>query len=1498
MKRIVRTGLGSSVFILLVISVLALLRPFYVRLTDFLESEKEKFVSSLQETTGLSVSYNSMSPSILSAINIKGIEIFDLESGKKLMTIKRTRLSYSLKDLFSDSPVLKRLTLDSVVFDYSEGEADFALEKLGEMISSKKPASKDSAPVDLDGDGLISDEEIKIAAMKKIRPVYELLEDVELELPFELVVKNVSLHYRNSVIDISAVCKNISAHQNPFNKALNIEADGLLSLTHAKITSRGKRLMIADNFRIESVLRSDLEESSASVSLSGVRWADLTLSRLDLLLHYDKGVVTARTMRSVYPFSLYASLDFKNYRLDADFDSQAFAPFDLVKFRRPTSMLAKLSALRLSGPIKLSVQNNDGKFSCKYVTGEKIWIPRNVIGREPFYLGLALNGNGDMVKSAKITAVGDQIQASYTGSFNIKKLQPQGLLSVEKLVLNNGGLISTEVFIDPLKKGFECLSPNVFFGERFLTGVSLSVIPAASSVDFDLEFDDYAHSDWENPGHFEFSGSVMTGKNSYVQASVSVADEFADSLLYLASFFMADSQKLSGLVASAKNLIMSGELYLSCPLSSSKEFSFNAPYFLLADTSQDRRLLSFTADGSNQTIQINRVYLQYGKQTAEASFGLDLADGFNDFSFTGDINYNSTPYRFSGNYAADWLTVAGDYNFEATAEFGHETIGSISFSSLPLVAGDMIFTLSSSSSFMWSKSKGFSFELFDFEVEEPTGRLVSRPHLAFSGRADSYGFVMDTISYSDDASLLEGSGSLMWNFSNSIFESLHVGLDLKSPLTTEALSVSADLTNPEDKGLSGDALKNDFYISALANIDSLPAAHFLASQTDGNSVSAEISVLGTIANPSVSVNISKASLNLLGNDAEFVTMFGLDDSGLILDKFDGNWGLLKLSGGSGNFSLSDFSGKFSALLEGSAVSRDFSAPLVLSIEKNDGASSEKAMAITLSSPSVSGTLFPTEFPFGITAISSEDRIDITTQNGLSAFYLKDGSLAAQADSNFPISFWAAGFLKNNEIELSVGNISADLKKFFSYLDIPFVNFDHGLLTGNVTISGITSDPEITGEIKVDQPVLVIPLVSKYSFTADSVQGKIENGIFHVEKTPVTLGPGAGKVGCTIEFNRWQPSYITVPIEAPSSSPVPVDLSFPYIRCKGNACGSMQLGYGDGILSVEGSITGSNAEITVVTSALQASITNPTLLSLLPTGEEAMFDVAASMHLVFGDKVQVLFSPLLRGIVIPGNSMDLAVDTQNGSFSLVGDVSLRAGEISWLSRNFYLKEGRVLFNENQDLIDPRITVRAETRERDESNNQVTITMSARNQPLSQFTPQFSSSPAKSEAEILTLLGQFVSGDSQNAAGVAVASGDYLMQSMVMRSIENTLRELCNFDIFSIRLNVIQNAVNYSLQRDSSNNKLTFSNFFDNSTVYIGKYFGSAIYADAMLHWTYDDTRDAQGNLVNGLVFQPEFGFEMASPYVNIRLGVAPNLDAIKNDLWMPSTSITLSWKHSF
>jgi len=186
------------------------------------------------------------------------------------------------------------------------------------------------------------------------------------------------------------------------------------------------------------------------------------------------------------------------------------------------------------------------------------------------------------------------------------------------------------------------------------------------------------------------------------------------------------------------------------------------------------------------------------------------------------------------------------------------------------------------------------------------------------------------------------------------------------------------------------------------------------------------------------------------------------------------------------------------------------------------------------------------------------------------------------------------------------------------------------------------------------------------------------------------------------------------------------------------------------------------------------------------------------------------------------------------------------------------------------------------------------------------------------EIRELLGQIATGDSDKVTNLLIATGDYAIQSTIGRTVENTLREYLNFDIFSLRTNVLQNAIKQTLSSNSENMKI--GNYLDNSTVYIGKYFGSSLYADALMHLSYDDSILGNEGKVEGFSFQPEIGFEMdisqmfaplwnvflpkiglkpTTTVANVRLSLSPEigrgLDSID---FATSTSVTLSWKFSF
>ena len=117
---------------------------------------------------------------------------------------------------------------------------------------------------------------------------------------------------------------------------------------------------------------------------------------------------------------------------------------------------------------------------------------------------------------------------------------------------------------------------------------------------------------------------------------------------------------------------------------------------------------------------------------------------------------------------------------------------------------------------------------------------------------------------------------------------------------------------------------------------------------------------------------------------------------------------------------------------------------------------------------------------------------------------------------------------------------------------------------------------------------------------------------------------------------------------------------------------------------------------------------------------------------------------------------------------------------------------------------------------------------------------------------------------------------------------------------MRTSILQNAMNNVLNQSDTEKAFSIGNLLDNTNVYIGKYFGNALYADFLGQFSVEGKSQNSFDL-DRLIFRPEIGFEMASPFANIRWNIESDMNFAefananeKSDFKL-NTSITLSWK---
>ena len=113
------------------------------------------------------------------------------------------------------------------------------------------------------------------------------------------------------------------------------------------------------------------------------------------------------------------------------------------------------------------------------------------------------------------------------------------------------------------------------------------------------------------------------------------------------------------------------------------------------------------------------------------------------------------------------------------------------------------------------------------------------------------------------------------------------------------------------------------------------------------------------------------------------------------------------------------------------------------------------------------------------------------------------------------------------------------------------------------------------------------------------------------------------------------------------------------------------------------------------------------------------------------------------------------------------------------------------------------------------------------------------------------------------------------------------------MFSVRTHAAQNFAFDMIDRNRNmvDNRGRLGNYFDNTTVFGGRYIGNDMFIQGMLSMRYDESQFGFG----GMRFEPDIGIELQSPLFNIRWDFVPTNP---QNWWVSDSSITFTWNWSF
>jgi hypothetical protein len=255
-------------------------------------------------------------------------------------------------------------------------------------------------------------------------------------------------------------------------------------------------------------------------------------------------------------------------------------------------------------------------------------------------------------------------------------------------------------------------------------------------------------------------------------------------------------------------------------------------------------------------------------------------------------------------------------------------------------------------------------------------------------------------------------------------------------------------------------------------------------------------------------------------------------------------------------------------------------------------------------------------------------------------------------------------------------------------------------------------------------------------------------------------------------------------------------------------------------------------------------------------------------------------------------------------SITGNLPIKSGDIYYFDRDFQITEGALRFNESLKNFDPVLSVRAETKVRDDTGEDVSVALVYNAPIMSDFTPDIETVPARSDLEVMALFGQAVapyskSGETDAASTVLLATGGVFGQVGIVQPFEDVLREGLNLDMVTIRTDIIENTLAEGLARGNLSKEGSrttgLGRYLDNTSLFAGKYIGDALFISGTVTANYFEGQRLR-SVFGGLEFETSVSLEMETPFFNVAWSYSP--DPTRNQNFVADNEISLKWQFSY
>ena len=519
----------------------------------------------------------------------------------------------------------------------------------------------------------------------------------------------------------------------------------------------------------------------------------------------------------------------------------------------------------------------------------------------------------------------------------------------------------------------------------------------------------------------------------------------------------------------------------------------------------------------------------------------------------------------------------------------------------------------------------------------------------------------------------------------------------------------------------------------------------------------------------------------------------------------------------------------------------------------------------------------------------------------------DGQLDILAGDPMPVTAVGGGTVVDGRIDLSFPSLSID-PVLINYVMLRdpillqyHVVFQDGQFVGNLDIEGPIGSPDLYGtlgavNLKVDTPYTyagIRPASTDIHFQGNRI-------VF--DRIEVPVGDGIAYAGGFIVLDSWTLADFDMIYGLGASSEgkgVPVYYPLLGVYLDGLATGEIRM---------RGNSQGLNLEGDIRFPYLKASLGSPRVPVKQRKTEKRPIPVSLDFALTTGNNF-TFYLPneqlkIVRATAEPDRTLNLIYSNEPRNLSVSGVLPIKSGDIFYFDRDFQVTQGSMIFNETLEDFNPILEFRAETRVRDDENDEVTVALVYDAPIKSDFNPRVETVPSRSDIEILALFGQAVApyaGDTRetDVNPVLLAAGGMFAQIGLVQPFEEVIREGLNLDMVTIRTDIIENALADSLnpkgETGTPNQVSGLGRFLDNTSLFAGKYIGNALFVSGSVSARYFEEQRLR-SIFGGLGFETSVSFELETPFFNVAWSYSPDPQVSRN--FIAENTISLKWQFSY